>query len=166
MNFELKQLSEDDGQDIYEMLRKLPEVEHGFNNVFTGESFDEFKTFLEERIKEAKGIDLKEGRVPQTIFWFYVDEKPVGIIKLRPELNDALKEHGGHMGYTVIPEERGKGYATKMVEMAKEKFKEMGIDNILITCEVGNIASQKVIEKNGGKLEKQVGESCYYWIET
>ena len=44
------------------------------------------------------------------------DEKVVGCIELRHTLNEALAVIGGHIGFSVIPEERRKGYATEMLK--------------------------------------------------
>lgn len=42
-----------------------------------------------------------------------------------------------------------------MLELALAKCKENGMNEILITCDVSNLASESVIRKNGGKLEKE-----------
>lgn len=38
------------------------------------------------------------------------DNKIVGMINIRLELNEKLKNSGGHIGYSVRPTERRKGY--------------------------------------------------------
>ena len=53
---------------------------------------------------------------------------------------------GGLIGYSVRPSQRGKGYASEMLKLALDKFKNTNIENILITCKDFNIASKKVIE--------------------
>ena len=59
----------------------------------------------------------------------------------------------GLIGYSIRPSQRGKGYASEMLKLALEKFANTSIDNILITCKDFNLASKKVIEKNGGIFE-------------
>ena len=164
--YSLKELSLTDGQDVYEMLQALPAEENGFENNFYGMTFTQFQQALKLKDNESRGINLQEGRVPQTLYWFYVNDKPVGMVKLRHYLNDALKVRGGNIGYAVIPAEQGRGYATKMVGLALEKAKKMGIKEVLITCDPDNIASIKVIEKNRGKLQKTSENELYYTIST
>lgn len=161
--FKLQKLSPSDGKEIYDMLQKIPREENSFQNGYHGMSFEEYKAELKDRYDESLGVNLKPDRVPQTTYWFYVDDKPVGFIKIRHYLNDRLKEIGGHIGYTIAPEFRAKGYATKMLELALIEAKKMGIDKILITCDKDNSASRRVVEKNGGVLESEE-EFCRYWI--
>ena len=98
------------------------------------------------------------------------DEKVVGCIELRHTLNESLTVIGGHIGFGVIPEERRKGYATEMLKLVLAVAKKAGIDKVLLTCDIDNVASCKTIEKCGGKREQEEpfvmnGEPYYkYWI--
>lgn len=98
------------------------------------------------------------------------DEKMVGCIELRHALNEALAVIGGHIGFSVIPEERRKGYATEMLKQVLAEAEKMGIDKVLLTCDIDNIASCKTVEKCGGKKEQEDAfvldsEPYYkYWI--
>jgi len=99
------------------------------------------------------------------------DEKVVGCIELRHTLNESLTVIGGHIGFSVTPEERRKGYATEMLKMMLAVAKKTGIDKVLLTCDIDNIASCKTVEKCGGNKEQEEafvldGEPYYkYWIE-
>lgn len=84
------------------------------------------------------------------------DNKLVGIIDIRHSLSDFLYNYGGNIGYSVLPEERRKGYAKEMLKLAIEKCKEMNIKRVLLTCDKENIASAKTIQANGGVLENEV----------
>lgn len=98
------------------------------------------------------------------------DEKMVGCIELRHTLNEPLAVIGGHIGFSVIPEERRKGYATEMLKRVLAEAEKMGIDKVLLTCDIDNVASCKTVEKCGGKKEQEDafvldGEPYYkYWI--
>lgn len=81
-----------------------------------------------------------------------------------------MLKFGGHIGYGVRPSERRKGYASKMLRMALDKCKAMGIDQVLITCNKDNAASVKTIIANGGIYENELAEDNgnvvkRYWIE-
>lgn len=93
----------------------------------------------------------------------------IGIIDIRHYLND---EHfySGHIGYSVRPSIRSKGYGAKILRLGLEKAKEFNLDRLLLTCKKDNMASKKVIERNNGILEKEIiddGESyLVYWIKN
>ena len=93
----------------------------------------------------------------------------VGMIDLRQRLNDFLAEYGGHIGYSVRPDERRKGYAKRMLALALEEARGRGISRVLITCDDDNVASARTIEANGGVFERTAcldGEVLRrYWIE-
>lgn len=98
------------------------------------------------------------------------DNKIVGSIQLRHELNDELRSHGGHIGYGVCPSERGKGYGTEQLSLVLEKARELHIPRVMISCDKINTASAEVAIKNGGKLEsegydKEDGYIQIYWID-
>ena len=88
----------------------------------------------------------------------------VGMIDIRHELNDGLLKTGGHIGYSVRPSQRLKGYASSMLKLGLEKCREFGIDKVLVTCHENNLASMKTIEKNGGVLENSIDHHLRYWI--
>lgn len=96
------------------------------------------------------------------------DHKLVGMIDIRHHLNDYLKQFGGHIGYSVRPSERQKGYAKRMLGLALQHCIEMEIEQVLITCFKDNLASAKTILHHGGILENEVLEEDQivqrYWI--
>lgn len=163
--YRLQKLSPSDGKEIYDMLQTIPMEDNSFQNGYYGLSFEEYKVELKDRYDESLGVNLKPDRVPQTMYWFYVGDKPVGFIKIRHYLNDRLREIGGHIGYTIAPEFRGKGYATKMLELALIEAKKLGIDKVRLTCYSSNMASKRVIEKNGGKLVDEREGSLRFWVD-
>lgn len=125
---------------------------------------DEFPNYLKRRVEMEKGIGLSDWYVPETTYWFIKDNRPVGMSKLRHFLNEKLWEHGGHIGFCIRPSEWGKGYGNIILELTLEKAKELGIREVLITCDATNIRSRRVIENNGGTLEKEIGNMCRYWV--
>ncbi|MDO4777360.1 MAG: GNAT family N-acetyltransferase [Cardiobacteriaceae bacterium] len=102
------------------------------------------------------------------IAWDDSAQRLRGIIQIRHTLNDFLREYGGHIGYSVHPDDWGKGHATHMLALALQHCDTLGIRDILITCDPDNIASARVIEKNGGIYDKTVTVAGrpvkHYWI--
>lgn len=163
--FELRELTIDDGNDVFDMIQEIKEGENGFVNSLYAASFSEFQEKLSKNVETAKGINLGPGWVPQTIYWLYADGIPAGYGKFRHYLNEQLLEHGGHIGYVIRPSARGKGYAAVLLNLILEKAKERGLERVLLTCDEVNIASRKTIEKNNGVLTETKNGSCYYWID-
>src|SRR3989344_2894900 len=145
----------------YEKYRGLsiPKLEVGFD------------TFVERELSHTKGENLSQGYVPQTDYWLVDGGEFIGRASIRHQLTEHLKEIGGHIGYDIRPSKRRQGYGNKILELALPKAKELGLQKALITCEVTNIASRKIIEKNGGVLENQVlnpetgVDKLRYWID-
>jgi len=121
----------------------------------------------------ARGDGLPDGFVPATTWWL-VDPagRILGVANLRHALTKHLLHEGGHIGYSVRPSERCKGYATRMCAMILEKCREIGTERALITCDKDNIASARVIQKCGGVLENEVISERTgkikqrYWIDV
>ncbi|MBR3841379.1 MAG: GNAT family N-acetyltransferase [Erysipelotrichales bacterium] len=98
------------------------------------------------------------------------DNKIIGVIDLRHHINHPiLRTWGGHIGYYVRPDERKKGYATKMLNMNLENARNIGLKRVLITCSATNIASERTIVANGGLYDKDilVGDEVIkrFWIK-
>ncbi len=80
------------------------------------------------------------------------DNKIIGMIDLRYELNDYLRQFGGHVGYSIRPSERKKGYNKINLYLALKKYKEKAIKEIMISCNDSNLGSRKTIESFAGQF--------------
>lgn len=99
------------------------------------------------------------------------ERRIVGMIQIRHYFNDYLSKFGGHIGYSVRPSERRKGYATAMLRQTLPLCREIGLDKVLITCIDANEGSRRTILANGGAYESTVYEPDEqvhlqrYWID-
>lgn len=122
---------------------------------------------------QAQGKNLPEGWVPSNTWWLVDNDQVIlGTVSFRHELNPFLEAEGGHVGYSIRPTERGKGYATRILARVIEIAAEMGVRRLCVVCEKSNRASERVIQKNGGVLDAELVSSITgnpikrYWIDT
>ncbi len=101
-----------------------------------------------------KPVILKDGtassRVPQDILWMVAGDGFIGKANIRLELNEQLKNNGGHIGYGIRPSYRGRGFGKQILALALQYLQARGVEEALVTCRVDNTASAAVIEANGG----------------
>jgi predicted acetyltransferase len=68
----------------------------------------------------------------------------------------------GHVGYAVVPWKRGRGYAKTALSLILPEARGVGLPYIEITTDVDNVASQRVIEANGGTLIERFNKGPVY----
>ena len=111
-----------------------------------------------------------DGLVPDSTYFCLDTERSifVGAVNIRHYLSEGLLLSGGHIGDGIRPSERGKGLGTRMIALALDKCRELGIGRVLMCCDSDNFASARTIEKNGGLLENVVvgggAPVKRYWI--
>lgn len=111
------------------------------------------------QVKNLADVDTVPDNFVQSTQFIYVretDNKLVGMIQVRHYFNEFLEKYGGHIGYSIRPTERRKGYAGAMLRDCLPYCKEIGLNEVLLTCEENNIGSKRTILKNGGIYEKTV----------
>ncbi len=95
----------------------------------------------------------------QTSVFFAVrreDGKAVGMLDIRHQLNDFLRQYAGHIGYGIRPTERGKGYGSEMLRLGLKYAAYLGLEDVMLSCYSENEASRKIILKCGGRLEREL----------
>lgn len=107
-----------------------------------------------------------QGWVHTSTYWWAEGEQYLGSIRIRHALTPALLVHGGHIGYDIAPRARLQGHGTAMLRAALPVAAGLGIDRALLTCDVDNIGSRKVIEANGGVLEDERNGMLRFWVPT
>ena len=162
--FELKELKEKLTNELYDMYQDIPDGENGQTNKAYGLNKDEFKEFVKEQINR-KNNEITLDDTPTITYVMYVNNLPVGYICLRTKIDDNWKKWSGNFYYQIRKSERKKGYATKMLQLALIKFKELGFNEVYGNSSNGNIASSKVIENNGGIFLEEINGSRYYKID-
>ena len=159
MTIFIRPIQEKETDDVYQMFQDIPGEENRAMNHAHGMTRDEFDAFCRKMnsrsVVNAKGIkEFPDGKVPQTEYIIFDDNVPVGFGKFRPFLNEAcIKNRAGHFAYMISPKHRGKGYATVFLSFIKKEARKMGLTEIEGTPLQQNVASRKVMEKNGGKIK-------------
>ena len=95
-------------------------------------------------------------RSTQYIYVSDDDAKVAGVIQIRHRFNEYLEKYAGHIGYSVCPSERRKGYATQMLHLVLPECRRLGLDRVLVCCLRENEGSRRVILHNGGVYESTV----------
>jgi predicted acetyltransferase len=109
--------------------------------------------------REARGAPIVLGdgslaqRLPGYVRWIW-DGEFCGLLGFRWQRGTpALPPYVlGHIGYKVVPWKRGRGYATAALRQLLVDVRAEGLPHVELTTDPDNVASQKVITKNGGVL--------------
>ncbi len=169
--FTLRSLQEEDEDAFYAADQEF-KASGDFDFVSHYSEGMEFTKLIQLLEDQEHGRNLPEGHVPSTFLFGFVGAKMVGRIMIRHQLNDFLRRIGGHVGYGVVPSERRKGFATRMLLESLPICKSLGLDTVLVTCDEDNVPSKKIIENAGGIFEgfsDQGGglpRKRLYWIST
>jgi predicted acetyltransferase len=156
-----------------ELELQLPDIKHkeaaeNFKNEFFENKepvihgsalFDqmEYEQWLVHNTNNRQESTVNSGWVTATTFFAVRkrDQKIVGMIDIRHSLeSDFLRHYGGHIGYSVRPGERKKGYATEILKLGMEYAKSLHIEKLMIACFSDNLPSIRTIVKNGGILSE------------
>lgn len=121
---------------------------------------DAFLASLVDREAAGRPIALPDGttvpRLPGYNRWLW-DGEFCGTIGIRWQPGtEALPPHClGHIGYTVVPWKRRRGYATRALREMLDEARALGLRHVEIDTAPGNLPSRRVIEANGGVLVEE-----------
>jgi predicted acetyltransferase len=136
-------------------------------SVTTLRDADTFERYVAAlRAEEHRKATDHSGRVPQTNLWWVDGDEFLGRIAIRHRLNAGLRSVGGHIGYEIRPTHRHRGHATAMLAATLPLAGALGIDPALITCDVANSVSRRVIEANGGRYAGRDADELHFWVPT
>ena len=158
-------------KDALSLLQALGTGEAGFGGTQFGSGEMTLDAYLKHTAGEVHRENLAADRVPQTTFWILEQDRAVGLLRMRHELNAATRIQGGHIGYYIRPDARQRGLATQALGLALQEIEALGVRRVMLTTNPSNLGSIRVIEENGGQLRAQIptedGQDTInqYWIE-
>ena len=163
---ELRRPTLEDKDAILEMIAEFEQVQSPHDGGFWDTENFVYEEWLEINMQKEMGINLPENRVPSIQFVSFDDVgRALGFLNLRLRLNEGLLNYAGHIGYSIRPSERGKGYAKEALRQGLQVAKEKNIKKALVTCSTENPASRAVIVSNGGVFEDVRNGVERYWID-
>lgn len=159
-NFYLEKPSMDRKNEIIEYLDEFVQYDSNINGsgsldkIYYGYTFEEAldRCLKMEDEEYAKSVN----RCPCKTFLLIRkdDNKIVGSINIRWNLNEAMLNFGGHIGYGVRPTERRKGYNKINLYLGMIEAKKVGLDSVMLDCDVNNLGSDRTLKALGGTLER------------
>lgn len=94
------------------------------------------------------------NRCPSKVFLLIRknDDRIIGNIQVRWGLTYEMLQYVGHIGYSIRPTERRKGYNKINLYLGLIEAKKLGIKDCVISCDATNVGSDKTMRALGGKL--------------
>jgi predicted acetyltransferase len=114
----------------------------------------------------ARATMPPDGRVPETVLWWVESDTYLGRVSIRHVLNEGLARRGGHIGYEVRPSARRRRHGTRMLAATLPRARALGIGPALVTCDAENVASRRIIESAGGRLQDELDGELRFWVPT
>ena len=162
-NSYLKKIDLSMGIPEYQMYQDIPKEEgHQYNSLF-GVSYEEFKSKMNYYMKCEYEIEPKIESCTNR-YVYYINDKPIGEILVRTTLSEKYLKRNSQIYFRIRNSERGKGYASRMLELCLIECKNLGFKEVHLNCRKDNIPAIHTILNNGGIMEKESENSYRYEI--
>jgi len=156
-----------------EMLTALGAGENGFGGTPVGGDPTKLAEWLDYCVHMAHAEPLSDDFLPQYNYWV-MDNRDyvIGLIRMQAQLNHRLLNIGGHLGYYIAPAHRGQGHGKSALQLALKILNKKGVGRALITVEIHNLASLRMVEGVRGVLEDERKDAesgnIYqrFWVDT
>ena len=176
--FYLETPSLDRKNEIIDYINEFVEHKSDINGTGSLDKILDEYTF-EQALESCLNMQYEEyakkfGRCPGKTFLLIRknDNKIIGTINVRWNLTEKVKQFGGNIGYGIRPTERRKGYNKMNLYLGLIEAKKIGLDKVMLDCDVENLGSSKTMEALGGKLERTEIDpydgilTSVYWINV
>ena len=156
----LKRVDINMGAKEYKMYQEIPNDEQGIENEAYGIEYSDFKKYLKKQI-DRKSAKLNDKQTPTLVYICYLGDYPVGDICIRTKLNQFWRDSSGNISFKIRPSLRNKGHGRRMLELALDRCKKLGMQEVLLQCNNKNTPAKRVIENNSGVLLRDNGSLFY-----
>lgn len=158
--FYLENPSVERKNEIIEYINEFVKYKSNINGTGSLDKILDGYTF-EQALERCLNMENREyaekiGRCPGKTFLLIRknDNKIVGTINIRWNLNAAMLRFGGHIGYGIRPTERRKGYNKINLYLGMIEAKKVGLNKVMLDCDVNNAGSDRTLKALGGELER------------
>lgn len=177
-NFYLEKPSLKRKEEIIEYLKELDTYNSDINGIemlykiYEGYPFDEVLNNCLKRENEEYSKKINKCAIKTFLLIRKKDNRIIGAINIRWNLPEFMKKFSGNIGYGIRPTERRKGYNKINLYLGLIKAKKIGLDEVMLDCDVENLGSSKSIEALGGILERTGIDpkdgilTSVYWINV
>jgi predicted acetyltransferase len=127
-------------------------------------SVSDFPAYVGAARDKSTGRGLSDDWAPTSYFWLRIGDDLAGTLRIRHYLTPAVIERAGHIGYDIAPAFRRRGLGHEILRLGLLEATKLGIADVLLICSADNAASQRIIERHGGTLDRTKENEMWYWI--
>ena len=165
----LKKITIEDKDPVLDFIESMRSHDSDIHGLWFSDAKD-FETMITSlKAHESVAYEGYEQAIPMMHQYLLMEAQAcVGVVSIRPYLTRALDESfGGHIGYSIRPEARRKGYGTQALKLAIEEMRVLGsTEAVIVCCAKDNKGSQTIIKSCGGILIDATDLDEKYIIEN
>ncbi len=110
----------------------------------------EIENFPEAVVRTTR--EEQSGDVPRRTYWLVNESGYVGMVQLRLVAEARYPNIKSNIYYEVRPSLRNQGYGTLALACGIEQARQLGMKNLIISCDSTNLPSKKIIENSGANF--------------